>query len=56
MLTSHGLATKTVESSTLKGRQPDYEDELLHRLYEVLPQGVEVTVWCPTGGLPTASC
>lgn len=53
MLTSHGRATpllwKTVLGSTLKGRQTDYEDELLRRLYEVLPEGVEVTVVADRG-------
>lgn len=53
MLTSHGRATPllwlTVESATLKGRQTDYEDRLLHRLYEVLPEGVVVTVVADRG-------
>jgi hypothetical protein len=53
MLTRHGRATPllwhTVESSTLKGRQTDYEDELLHRLYEVVPEGVRVTVVADRG-------
>jgi len=53
MLTSHGRATplvwKTVRSSTLKGHQTDYEDAVLHRLYEVLPEGVEVTVVADRG-------
>ena len=53
MLTRHGRATplvwKTVESSTLKGKQTGYEDELLHRLYEAVPEGVEVTVVADRG-------
>jgi len=53
MLTRHGRATplvwKTVKSSTLKGHQTEYEDALLHRLYEVLPEGVAVTVVADRG-------
>ena len=53
MLTGHGRATpllwKTVKSSTLKGRQTGYEDALLHRLWEVVPEGVEVTVVADRG-------
>lgn len=53
MLTRHGRATpllwQTVKSSTLKGRQTQYEDRLLHRLYEVLPAGVKVTVVADRG-------
>lgn len=53
MLTRHGRATpllwQTVKSSTLKGRQTQYEDRLLHRLYEVLPEGVKVTVVADRG-------
>lgn len=53
MLTSHGRATPllwmTVESSTLKGRQTDYEDQLLHRLWEVVPEGRSVTVIADRG-------
>lgn len=53
LLTRHGRATPllwhTVESSTLKGHQTQYEDRLLHRLYEVLPEGVEVTVVADRG-------
>lgn len=53
MLTAHGRATpllwKTVKSSTLKGRQTDYEDEVLHRLHEVVPEGVKVTVVADRG-------
>ncbi len=53
MLTRHGRATpllwKTVKSSTLKGHQTQYEDELLHRLFEVVPEGVKVTVVADRG-------
>ena len=53
MLTGHGRATpllwKTVKSSTLKGHQTQYEDALLHRLYEVVPEGVKVTVLADRG-------
>lgn len=53
MLTSHGRATpllwKTVKSTTLKGRQTDYEDEVLHRLREVVPEGVKVTIVADRG-------
>ncbi len=53
MLTRHGRATpllwRTVAAKTLKGNQTDYEDALLHRLYEVLPDGVAVTVIADRG-------
>ena len=53
MLTGHGRATPllwhTVEASTLKGKQTGYEDALLHRLYEVIPEGVGVTVVADRG-------
>jgi hypothetical protein len=53
MLTRHGRATpllwQTVKSSTLKGKQTQYEDGLLHRLYEVMPEGVKVTVVADRG-------
>jgi len=53
MLTRHGRATPllwhTVEATTLKGNQTDYEDALLHRLSEVLPEGVAVTVIADRG-------
>jgi len=53
MLTEPGRATPllclTVESATLKGRQTDYEDQLLNRLWEVLPEGVAVTVVADRG-------
>ncbi len=53
MLTSHGRATpllwKTVKSSALKGRQTGYEDALLYRLWEVMPEGVAVTIVADRG-------
>jgi hypothetical protein len=48
MITRHGRATplvwKSVRKSSLKGQKNRYEDELLLRFKEVLPQGVRVTV------------
>ena len=53
MLTSHGRATpllwRTVLGNTLKGNQTSYEDSVLHRLYEVMPEGVKVTVVADRG-------
>jgi len=53
LLTGHGRSTpllwRTVERNTLKGRQTRYEDALLHRLYEVLPEGVSVTIVADRG-------
>lgn len=53
MLTGHGRATPllwyTVKADTLKGNQTKYEDWLLHRLHEVIPQGVAVTVVADRG-------
>ena len=53
MLTSHGRATpllwKTVEASMLKGNRNRHEDELLRGLYEVIPEGVKVTVVADRG-------
>ena len=53
MLTNHGRATpllwKTVEASTLKGKRNRHEDDLLRRLYEVIPEGVKVTVVADRG-------
>ena len=53
MITGHGRATplmwKTVRKSTLKGRRNQYEDELLHRFKEVLPEGVKVTLFADRG-------
>jgi hypothetical protein len=53
LLTSHGRATpliwKTVKKSALKDHRNDYEDEVLNRLYDVLPAGVTVTVIADRG-------
>ena len=53
MLTGHGRATplmwRSVESSSLKGNQRRYEDELLCRLRAVMPWGVKVTVVADRG-------
>lgn len=53
LLTRHGRATPllwhTVEAATLKGRQTEYEDELLCRFHAVLPAGVGVTVVADRG-------
>lgn len=48
LVTSHGRATpllwKTVYKKNLKNKRNDYEDELLNRLKEVMPEDVKVTV------------
>lgn len=53
LCTSHGRCTpllwKTVRKSQLKKRRNQYEDALLYRLREVLPDGVRVTVLCDRG-------
>ncbi len=53
MLTRHGRATplvwRTVLGETLKGNQTGYEDSVLHRLWEVVPEGVKVTVVADRG-------
>ena len=53
MLTGHGRATpliwRTVQASTLKGNQRQYEDELLRALREAMPAGVKVTVVADRG-------
>jgi hypothetical protein len=53
MLTRHGRATpllwRTVEADTLKGKQTDYEDALLCRLYDVLPAAVRATIVADRG-------
>ena len=53
LLTRHGRATpllwRTVEAATLKGRQTEYEDELLCRFHDILPAGVAVTVVADRG-------
>jgi hypothetical protein len=53
MITRHGRATplvwKSVKKSTLKGQRNRYEDELLVRFKEVLPEGVKVTLLADRG-------
>ena len=53
MLTEHGRATalmwETVSTATLKDNRNRYEDELLYRFSEVVPDGVEVTVVADRG-------
>lgn len=58
LITSHGRATpltwKTVEKATLKGRQKKYERQLIKRLAEAMPEGVQVILladrgFCDTG-------
>jgi hypothetical protein len=53
LLTRHGRATPlvwlTVEKSKLKNRRNTYEDWALHRLAEVLPEGVSVTIVADRG-------
>ena len=53
LCTSHGRCTplvwKTVKKSQLKKRRNDFEDALLLRLREVIPDGVRVTVLCDRG-------
>jgi len=53
LVTSHGRATpllwKTFNKRNLKNKRNDYEDELLCRFKEVLPEGVKVTVLADRG-------
>jgi hypothetical protein len=53
LVTSHGRSTpllwKTVNKRNLKNKRNDYEDELLCRFKEVLPEGVQVTVLADRG-------
>jgi len=53
MLTRHGRATPlvwlTVEKAKLKNRRNEYEDQVLNRLAEVLPDGVGVTIVADRG-------
>ena len=53
LVTSHGRATpliwKTVVKSTLKDNRNEYEDEVIRRLHEVVPQGVRVTLLADRG-------
>lgn len=53
LLTRHGRATPlvwlTVAKATLKDHRNEYEDQVLHRLAEVLPQAVKVTIVADRG-------
>ncbi len=53
LVTTHGRATpliwKTVSKKSLKNKRNDYEDEILHRLKEILPEGIQVTVLADRG-------
>jgi len=53
LVTSHGRATpliwKTVVKSGLKDNRNEYEDEVIRRLHEVVPQGVRVTLLADRG-------
>ena len=53
LVTSHGRATpliwKTVVKSALKDNRNEYEDQVIRRLHEVLPQGVRVTLLADRG-------
>ena len=53
MITRHGRATplvwRSVRKSSLKGQRNRYEDELLLRFKDVLPQGVKVTLLADRG-------
>lgn len=53
VITDHGRATpllwKTVPKKGLKTRRNDYEDDLLERLREAVPDGVQVTVMADRG-------
>jgi len=53
MVTSHGRATpllwKTVLKKNLKNKRNDYEDELLVKLREIIPDDVKVTILADRG-------
>jgi hypothetical protein len=53
LVTAHGralpLVWRTVAKAGLKGRRAEYETEVLVRLHEVLPAGVQVTVLADRG-------
>jgi len=57
LLTDHGRAIpmvwKTVCKSALKERRNEYEDAVLHRLHDTLPDGVAVTVVADRGFMDT---
>ena len=58
LLTEHGRAIpliwRTVHKSALKNNRNEFEDSLLLRLHETLPQGVEVTVVADWGFMDVA--
>jgi len=53
LITRHGRATpllwKTVQKSTLARHRNSYEDEIIERLHEVLPEQVRVTLLADRG-------
>lgn len=53
LVTSHGRATpliwKTVYKSKLKNKRNDYEDEIIERLRDIIPEDVKVTVLADRG-------
>lgn len=53
LVTRHGRATplvwKTVEKATLEGRRNAYEDEVIERLSEALPDDVKITLLADRG-------
>src|SRR5690606_6503918 len=53
LVTSHGRATpliwKTVVKSGLKDNRNEHEDEVIHRLHEVLPEDTRVTLLADRG-------
>jgi hypothetical protein len=53
LVTRHGRATplvwQTVENRRLKARRNQYEDDVLLRLHQVLPAGVQVTILADRG-------
>lgn len=58
LLTDHGRAIpliwRTVRKNDLKDNRNEYEDSVLTRLHETLPEGVEVTVVADRGFMDTA--
>lgn len=58
LLTDHGRAIpliwRTVQKSELKNHRNEFEDSILTRLYETLPQGVEATIIADRGFMDTA--
>lgn len=58
LLTDHGraipLVWRTVRKDELKAQRNEFEDSVLNRLYETLPEGVSVTVVADRGFMDTA--